>query len=331
MNREFFRIPEPFKDAEFDVKMAEVDLYFSSHLKKKFFESYDGRRMCFYKCEPQSGAEQLGTVVISHGFTEFALKYTEFTYYLINAGFSVYIPEHRCHGESYRDAEGFQLTNIDDFDIYVKDLEFFLMNIVLPENTGGKIFLFGHSMGAAIAGRLLETSPVSENIAGLVVTSPMVSLAPPMLREKSLVRLADRCISEKGPMGAFKYSHDFDPDPSFKKAGDTSFPRFMRNLEFRRHNDCYKNSRATNGWILAACRGIEDLFKEENNLNTDTLVLIGGKDTVIKRRRLLNFAKALPKGRYEILKNAKHSVLTSEYTELSKALSLIFSFLREHI
>ncbi len=43
-----------------------------------------------------------GVIVISHGFTESAVKYDEVTYYFLKEGYHVYIPEHCGHGRSYR-------------------------------------------------------------------------------------------------------------------------------------------------------------------------------------------------------------------------------------
>ena len=43
-----------------------------------------------------------GVVVISHGFTESAVKYDEVAYYFLKEGYHVYIPEHCGHGRSYR-------------------------------------------------------------------------------------------------------------------------------------------------------------------------------------------------------------------------------------
>lgn len=38
-----------------------------------------------------------GVVVISHGFTESAVKYDEVAYYFLKEGYHVYIPEHCGH------------------------------------------------------------------------------------------------------------------------------------------------------------------------------------------------------------------------------------------
>ena len=54
-----------------------------------------------------------GVVVISHGFTESAVKYDEVAYYFLKEGYHVYIPEHCGHGRSYRLTADPSLVHID--------------------------------------------------------------------------------------------------------------------------------------------------------------------------------------------------------------------------
>ena len=65
--------------------------------------------------------EPRGVIVISHGFTESAVKYDEVAYYFLKEGYHVYIPEHCGHGRSYRLTADPSLVHIDTWRRYIRD------------------------------------------------------------------------------------------------------------------------------------------------------------------------------------------------------------------
>lgn len=94
-----------------------------------------------------------GAIVISHGFTEFATKYSEMIWYFLLAGYSVCFFEHRGHGRSVRDIDNPSLVWIDDWHRYVADLNKFAFDVGREYAGGRPLFLYSHSMGAALAPR----------------------------------------------------------------------------------------------------------------------------------------------------------------------------------
>ena len=65
---------------------------------------YDAHKFDVLREDGASGIFR-GVVVISHGFTEFARKYSEMAWYFLLAGYSVCILEHRGHGHSVHDVD----------------------------------------------------------------------------------------------------------------------------------------------------------------------------------------------------------------------------------
>ena len=63
---------------------------------------YDAHKFDVLREDGASGIFR-GVVVISHGFTEFARKYSEMAWYFLLSGYSVCILEHRGHGHSAHD------------------------------------------------------------------------------------------------------------------------------------------------------------------------------------------------------------------------------------
>jgi acylglycerol lipase len=84
-------------------------------------------------------------LLVAHGFAEHSGRYMNLVNYFVPKGYAVYALDHRGHGRS--DGERVQINKFTD---YLKDLKTFF-DIVRKENTHEKIFLVGHSMGAAIS------------------------------------------------------------------------------------------------------------------------------------------------------------------------------------
>ena len=114
-----------------------------------------------------------GAIVISHGFTEFATKYSEMIWYFMLAGYSVCFLEHRGHGRSVRDIDNPSLVWIDDWHRYVADLNKFAFDVGREYAGGRPLFLYSHSMGGGIGAALLETYPDTFDRA--VLSSPMIA------------------------------------------------------------------------------------------------------------------------------------------------------------
>ena len=68
--------------------------------------------------------------MISHGFCEFIPKYYELIYMMYEAGYSVYMNEHRGHGYSDGKTSDCGMVTINDFNTYVDDLHKFVEEVV---------------------------------------------------------------------------------------------------------------------------------------------------------------------------------------------------------
>jgi lysophospholipase len=137
--------------------------YYSYELKH--FRSFDGLSIA-YKIFRVKNSK--ANIVISSGRTEGMLKYQEFIYDLNQAGYSVYILDHRGQGNSERLLKDTQIGHVYKFENYVKDLHQFVEEYV-PQDK--KRILIGHSMGGAIAS--LYAEKYQKDFDGLILSSPM--------------------------------------------------------------------------------------------------------------------------------------------------------------
>jgi acylglycerol lipase len=151
-----------------------------------------------------------GVLVIMHGLKDYSAHYAALAARLAAGGYSVYAFDLRGHGRSAgpRVMPSAWTDYVDDLDRYLKTVE--------QREAGKPIFLFGHSMGGAIAARAAELH--QPKLAGLILSGPALAIdAPPLLVA------ATRLIAAMNPRApALKLpNHDFSSDPAVAAAMDT--------------------------------------------------------------------------------------------------------------
>jgi len=147
--------------------------------------------------------------VIMHGLKDYSARYADLASTLAARGYSVYAFDLRGHGRS----AGPRVAP-DEWTDYVDDLDRFLTDVEKRE-AGKPVYLFGHSMGGAIAARTAELH--TPQVAGLVLSGPALAIdAPPLLLAATRMSGA---TTPKFP--AFKLNnHDFSSDPKAGEAMD---------------------------------------------------------------------------------------------------------------
>ena len=104
-NERYYNMKEKIKiaylqETDFELQMKRIVVpYLKTYLKRGTFAGYGGTQIAYYSYVRRRAG---GIIVISHGFSEFAEKYQEMVFYFLQAGYSVFVPEHRGHGSSQR-------------------------------------------------------------------------------------------------------------------------------------------------------------------------------------------------------------------------------------
>jgi alpha-beta hydrolase superfamily lysophospholipase len=140
----------------------------------RFTSAVDGMSIQAYVWRPSAAPR--GAVVIAHGAAEHALRYERFARALDRAGFVVYAPDHRGHGQSQGPA-GLGDFGEGGWDALVADVAR-LIEHVRSELPGLTLVLFGHSMGSFAAQQYCVSQGVA--IDALVLSG---STALPLLPE----------------------------------------------------------------------------------------------------------------------------------------------------
>ena len=125
--------------------------------------------------------EPKGIIQIFHGMGEYKDRYIHFMEYLAEQGYAVYAHDHRKHGESLT-AEGKQgiWLKEDRFDDVIDDC-YFVTRKILRDYPGGKICIFGHSMGSIIARAYLSRYALVPKAAVIMGTLPPMKMTKAFL------------------------------------------------------------------------------------------------------------------------------------------------------
>ncbi|MBV8759472.1 MAG: lysophospholipase [Deltaproteobacteria bacterium] len=171
------------------------------------FVARDGTHL-YMRHWPAVGDER-GVLVIMHGLKDYSARYAAFAGELTARGYSVWAFDLRGHGQS----AGPRVAPRNWTD-YVDDLDRFLAKVEKAE-PGKPIFLFGHSMGGAIAARTAEVHEPA--LAGLVLSGPALAIdAPPLLL--AATRMSGALMPQ---FPALKLdNHSFSSDPAAGAAMD---------------------------------------------------------------------------------------------------------------
>lgn len=111
-------------------------------------------------------------VQIFHGMGEHKDRYIPFMEFLAENGFVCYAHDHRKHGESISEDEGYGIwTKEDRFSDVIDDCNFVTRKI-LRDYPGKKLIIFGHSMGSIIARSYISRYALVPSAAIIMGTIP---------------------------------------------------------------------------------------------------------------------------------------------------------------
>lgn len=250
-------------------------------------------------------------VVILHGYTESAEKFREMTWYFLEEGYCVFAPDHRGHGRSSRVVEDTSITHVERFEDYVRDLERFMEQVVLPRTQGMPVCLYAHSMGGAVGARMLMEHP--QMFARAVLTAPMIapSSAPfPTWMARLIARTM--CAVGKGRERAF-VGKPFDAQSeTFERSFATSRARFDYYEQKRIRHAHLQNTSPTYGWLREAFGVTAELLDGARaaRIKTPLLLCQAARDTVVRLPQQDAFVRLVPGAQLRVF-DAKHEIYCS--------------------
>lgn len=310
---------------EFSNEIGTIELDLEKYAVKDCLKSFDGSEIAYeYFLADNSKA----SIVLIHGFTEFYKKLYEMTWYFLNMGYNVFLYDQRGHGLSQREVDNLQLTHINNFDDYVRDLEHIINNVVKKAAPGLPIYLFGHSMGGAVVSLYLEQH--SDEIERAILSSPMVCPKTHGLPGGLVRKAATLYAKKEGWNARFRQSVTFNPNPSFNHSSDSSYARFKHNLDYRIRDERYQTSAFTNKWMCEALNVKKRLLNRRTigKIQTRILIISAEKDRVVHTRPQHILSGILPNSTLIVMPGAKHTVYTASEPLLTSFYETVFDFLK---
>ena len=264
-----------------------------------------------------------GSICISSGRTEAAIKYKELIYDLYNQGYSIYILDHRGQGFSGRMTEDSEMGYIDDFQFYVDDLKMFYDNHIKPQNHS-KNFLLAHSMGGAIGMTYLEQYPVDFNAA--VFSSPMLDF------KLGYCSGAKAFGSEKPKYGLGQGNYEKNKASFNKNKLTGSELRYNRMIEAFDQETSAQIGGATYSWVIASCNQFKYINAHINDISIPFLIFSAENEQIVKKGAHKHFIKkARELGKtcelYEVA-NAQHELLIEKDPQRIHTINTILHFFK---
>lgn len=269
-------------------------------------------------------------MVISSGRMEMALKYAELAYDLAQAGYSVFILDHRGQGLSQRQLSNPHKGYVADFNLYQQDLAHFIQHIVLPTHHQHHIAL-GHSMGCAIlAGYLQQPHP----FAATIFASPMFGIYTGLLPASIVEPLAlafgavNRRLSDEP--WYFPGQRNYAEKAFLNNPLTSSEPRYQLLHQLYREQPDSQLGGVTTSWVQAAIYAMRKIQAEATRWHTPVLLLQASADKVVSNQaqnlwyQQLNSRVCQQK---VVLPHAKHEIFMEQDAIRLQAYTAINGFL----
>ncbi len=269
-----------------------------------------------------------GVVVISHGFTEAAVKFRETVYYLLQAGYGAAAVDHRGHGKSPRLTGDPCVVHIDKFSRYVDDLRGFTKEVVTPAAGGAPLYIFGHSMGGCVAALLIEEEP--DLFRKAVLNAPMLGiLIGGNLPWWAAVAACRVMIALRRGATKLYYHSDFNPEARFEDDYTTSRARFDYYHKMRRECPELQTSAASYHWAMESVLAGRRAVKNAARATVPTLLFSAGKENLVDNAAQERFAAAAPQTELVRVPAARHEIYRSDNGILAGYWEKILGFLGE--
>ena len=252
-----------------------------------------------------------GTVLVLHGFTENAEKFSELTFSLLRQGWSVLTYDQRGHGMSWRDEQikDFSLTHVDHFEDYVEDLR-----IVCDQELAQMPkpwVIFGHSMGGAVTACFLEDHP--EYFEKAVLCAPMIApqrAGLPLWTVKAMCHGAR--LLGKG-RGRIFISKPWNGPEEFETSCASGRERFDWYDAVRVKKDRYHNNGPTYTWTLESMNVTKRLLAPgaPERIQIPVMLYTAETDNQVIPEAQESFISRVAKGRRKVVAGAKHEIYRS--------------------
>ncbi|GGA64300.1 lysophospholipase [Nitratireductor aestuarii] len=266
-----------------------------------------------------------GTVVLLQGRNESIEKYLETMVDLQAMGFSSVTFDWRGQGDSDRLLRNSTAGHIKSFDAYVRDLDQFFHDVVLPD-CRPPYSILAHSMGGLVA--LLASPLLTNRIKRMVFLAPLIELNEHMPQERIRLISSVWCLLGLGArhLPGTRYRGQLRNFAGNQATHDQR--RFARNLEIAETHPDLTVGGPSAAWVRAACEAMRQVSRPEfmaaNRL--PILFLAAGSDAVVSSSGIERYARRIRSGHCLTIDGARHELLQEADIYREQALAAFKAF-----
>ncbi len=261
-------------------------------------------------CSQYTADQPKGTVLVIHGFTETALKFSELIYSLLQNGYNVVAYDQRGHGRSWRSeiVKDNTLVHVDHFSDYVRDMEIIVDTVIakLPKPW----LLFSHSMGGAVSGLYLEKHP--DTFSRAAFCSPMIQANTGI--STIVVKLLCHGAKLIGKGGSRVFiSKPYTQKETFEESVATGRERFEWYENIRFITKEYQTNGPSYSWTLESVRVTARLLAPgaPERIACSVRLYTAELDNTVMPDPQKQFISRIKNGSHVIVKGAKHEIYRS--------------------
>ena len=260
------------------------------------------------------GGVSSGTMVLLSGRNEFLEKYAETIDALGARGWDVFSFDWRGQGLSTRLPANRHKGHIENYEVYIDDLDRFLRQVVLPHAVRPVTGL-AHSMGAHILLRYLAQG--TGVFSRVVLTSPMVDIYAGRVPVTFARALSHVAVRFGGALAYAPGEGDYRP-PEPKKFRNNRLTsdaeRYMRPHRMIARNPDLALGGVTCGWLRATFDSIDRIASPgfPKTIPTPMLMVSSGDDRVVPAAAQRALCSALPDCRFVSIPGARHEILMEQ-------------------
>ena len=273
-----------------------------------FLTSKDGKRFR-YALFPATANPSKGTILLLHGRNEVIEKYFETIRDLLKRGFSVATLDWRGQGGSDRLIKDAHRGHIKSFAEYIRDLDQFFGEILLPD-CKGPFYILAHSAGALIA--LLAAPSLVNRVRRMVLAAPFLTYTGIPLSMTAIFRLSNALYwIGLGRMYALWGARPKGGTPYDKNNLTSDRERFARNTGIYDTHPDLSVGGPTIAWIRAACMASAKVQQSDfmARINVPILFVGAGADKVVATSTTVDYARRLRGGSLLTIDGARHELM----------------------
>ncbi len=338
----FLALLNPITHAQSTLSDTNIDRYrkgmreivrpwFDAQGTESEFVGQKGVRIRYKFFKNESGK---GSITVVNGASETYYKYAEVAYDLFQAGYSVFLIDHRGQGRSGRMLQDRYKQHVDSFDNFVSDLKFYHDNVVRFMAKGPR-FLLAHSMGGCISTLYMEMYPGDFKAAALLAPMHKIKIEKDgeIVHEGlTLVALARRVLWDRA--GEEYATAPKDPfDETFERDALThSYARWEMGQDVLFRNPTLRVKGVTNNWLREAVSTSIAVrqFDWARAIETPILLLQAERESLLLNEGQNEFCQNARTCKLEVVRGAKHEILMETNSIRTPALKRVLDFFAEH-